>query len=123
MSLEKLSIVLLTLSTTFESAIDKNPTLSDIDKFNYLNSLLENTAADTISGLTLTSGNHNEAIVILKKRFGNKQLAIIIFESFSSCFETKWNKFSIGFKSGLRGGMENIKAPTCFKSRLVTALF
>ena len=28
---------------TFESAIDKNPTLSDIDKFNYLNSLFENT--------------------------------------------------------------------------------
>ena len=61
---------------TFESAIDKNPSLSDIDKFNYLNSLLENTAADAISGLTLTSGNYNEAIVILKKRFGNKQLAI-----------------------------------------------
>ena len=50
--------------------------MSDIDKFNYLNSLLENTAADAISGLTLTSGKYNEAIVILKKRFGNKQLAI-----------------------------------------------
>jgi hypothetical protein len=50
--------------------------LSNIDKLNYLNSLLENTAADAISGLTLTSGNYNEAIVILKKRFGNKQLAI-----------------------------------------------
>ncbi|CAB4014273.1 Hypothetical predicted protein, partial [Paramuricea clavata] len=63
---------------TFESVIDKNPSLSDIDKFNYLNSnsLLENTAADAISGLTLTSGNYNEAIIILKKRFGNKQLAI-----------------------------------------------
>ena len=61
---------------TFESAIHKNTNLSDIDKFNYLHSLLENTAANAISGLTLTSGNYNEAIVILKKRFGNKQLAI-----------------------------------------------
>ena len=79
LSLKKFSGDITTWSTfwdTFESAIHKNPNLSDIDKFNYLNSLLENTAADAISGLTLTSGNYNEAIVILKKRFGNKQLAI-----------------------------------------------
>ena len=79
LSLNKFSGDITTWSTfwdTFESAIHKNPNLSDIDKFNYLNSLLENTAADAISGLTLTSGNYNEAIVILKKRFGNKQLAI-----------------------------------------------
>lgn len=61
---------------TFESSIDKNPTLSSIDKFNYLNSLLEHTAADAIAGLTLTAVNYQEAIDILKKRFGNKQLAI-----------------------------------------------
>ena len=79
LSLKKFSGDITTWSTfwdTFESAIHQNPNLSDIDKFNYLNSLLENTAADAISGLTLTSGNYNEAIVILKKRFGNKQLAI-----------------------------------------------
>ena len=79
LSLKKFSGDVTTWTTfwdTFESAIHKNPNLSDIDKFNYLNSLLENAAADAISGLTLTSGNYNEAIVILKKRFGNKQLAI-----------------------------------------------
>ena len=79
LSLKKFSGGITTWSTfwdTFESAIHKNPNLSDIDKFNYLNSLFENTAADAISGLTLTSGNYNEAIVILKKRFRNKQLAI-----------------------------------------------
>ncbi|XP_028397211.1 uncharacterized protein LOC114521021 [Dendronephthya gigantea] len=60
----------------FESSVHNNPTLSSIDKFNYLSSLLESTAADSIAGLTLTNANYEEAINILKKRFGNKQLAI-----------------------------------------------
>ena len=79
LSLKKFSGDITAWSTfwdIFESAIHKNPNLSDIDKFNYLNLFLENTAADAISGLTLTFGNYNEAIVILKKRFGNKQFAI-----------------------------------------------
>lgn len=61
---------------TFESSIHKNHTRSSIDKFNYLNSLLEHTASDVIAGLTLTAANYEEAIVILQKRFGNRQLAI-----------------------------------------------
>ena len=59
---------------TFESAVHSNP--SDVDRFNYLSSLLEATAADAISGLTLTSANYEEAIGVLEKRFGNKQLII-----------------------------------------------
>ena len=35
----------------FESAVDKNPSLSDIDKFNYFRSLLESQATSCISGL------------------------------------------------------------------------
>ena len=57
---------------SFESAIDRNTGLSEIDKFNYLKSLLEKSATETISGLTLTADNYKEAIYILKKRFGNK---------------------------------------------------
>ena len=33
-------------------------------------------ALEAISGLTLTDGNYDEAIEILRKRFGNKQLII-----------------------------------------------
>lgn len=58
---------------SFESAIDSSPRLSDIDKFNYLQSLLEKSATEAISGLTLTAANYKEAISILNKRFGNKQ--------------------------------------------------
>ena len=52
---------------SYESAVHKNSELSDIDKFNYLKSLLERTAQEVISGLTLTSTNYHEAISILKK--------------------------------------------------------
>ena len=58
---------------SFESAIDSNSGLTEIDKFNYLKSLLERSAAETVSGLTLTADNYKEAISILKKRFGNKK--------------------------------------------------
>ena len=52
---------------SYESAIHKSPDLSDIVKFNYLKSLLERTALEAISGLTLTSDNYHEAISTLKK--------------------------------------------------------
>ena len=61
---------------TFQSSIDSNPGLSNIDKFNYLKSLLEGPASEAISGLKLTAPNYVEAIQILKKRFGNKRQII-----------------------------------------------
>ena len=60
----------------FESSIHKNPTFAPIDKFNYLNSLLMKPALDAISGLSLSASNYEEAIAILKRRFGNKQQTI-----------------------------------------------
>ena len=47
-----------------------------MDKFNYLRSLLEHTALDAIAGLTLSAANYQEAVEILRKRFGNKPLII-----------------------------------------------
>ena len=61
---------------SFESAVHKNLSLSNINKFNYLNSLLDQSAADAIVGLPLTSSNYVEEIDILKQRFRNKQLII-----------------------------------------------
>ena len=43
---------------------------------NYLKSLLEHSAAETIEGLQLTNANYDEAIKILKDRFGNQQIII-----------------------------------------------
>ena len=66
----------MTFWDTFESAVHKHPTLSSIDKFNYLNSLSESAAAEAIAVLTLTSANYEEAVATLKRRFGNKQLIV-----------------------------------------------
>ena len=61
---------------SFDSAVHTNARLSEIDKFNYLRSLLEGTAYDAIAGLALSAANYGEAVKILKKRFGNRQLII-----------------------------------------------
>lgn len=58
---------------SYESAVHNNKDLSDVDKFNYLRLL---SAYDAIAGLTLSAANYREAIEILKKRFGNKQMII-----------------------------------------------
>ena len=68
---------------SYESAIHSNTSLSDIDKFNYLKSLLERSAHEAIAGLTLTSANYHEAVAILKKRFGSRQQ--ILVDTWSCC--------------------------------------
>ena len=60
----------------FESNVHVKTTLSDVDKFSYLSSLLKGPAGDCISGLKLTSENYKEAVELLKARFGNTQLLI-----------------------------------------------
>ena len=60
---------------SFNSAIHSNSSLSSVEKFNYLNSFLESTAAESIAGLTLTAKKYEEAVAILK-RFGNTQLIV-----------------------------------------------
>ena len=66
----------VTFWDTFNSSFHSNPTLSSVDKFNYLMSLVESSAAEAITGLTITSANYDEAIATLKKRFGNPQLIV-----------------------------------------------
>ena len=47
-----------------------------MEKFNYLNSLLEKSARESVSGLALIAANYRQAIETLKKRFGCKQLIV-----------------------------------------------
>ena len=61
---------------SFNCAVHENTVLNSIDKFNYLLGLLENTALQAISGLSLSGDNYIEAVKILQDRFGNKQLII-----------------------------------------------
>ncbi len=45
-----------------KSAVHENTEILKVDKFNYLNSLLEGTALKSIQGLTLTAGHYDTAI-------------------------------------------------------------
>ena len=65
-----------TFIDSFESAIDKKPELSVIDKFNHLFSLVEGPAARGIQGLTLSEANYKAAKEILKQRCGRPRQVI-----------------------------------------------
>ena len=60
----------------YDSAIHSNPSISKVNKFNYLQSLLEGNAAQAIKGLTLTGANYDAAVKILQERFGKTQQSI-----------------------------------------------
>lgn len=64
------------LLDSYQSAIHQNSKLSGVDKFNYLQSLLEHTAFDAISGFKLSVASYQQAIEVLQKQFGNKQTII-----------------------------------------------
>ena len=60
---------------SFQSSIDGNESLSAVDKFSYLKSLLYEPARSTIAGFALTGANYAAAVQVLKKRYG-KEIAI-----------------------------------------------
>ncbi|KAH6947372.1 hypothetical protein HPB50_018527 [Hyalomma asiaticum] len=60
----------------FDVAISKNQELSNLDRFNYLKSLLTGEAAAAIAGLQATSQCYEDAIDILQKRFGDSSALI-----------------------------------------------
>ena len=61
---------------SYKTAVHENMAISPIDKFNYLNSLLEGPASRSIQGLSLTEANYKSAIEILHERFGRTQQII-----------------------------------------------
>ena len=61
---------------SYQSTIHSNTGISDIDKFNYLRSLLDHAALDAIAGLTVSTTNYQQVVEILTKRFGNKHVII-----------------------------------------------
>jgi len=61
---------------SFKSAVHENPSLSKIDKFNYLHSLLEGSASRVIQGLQLSDTNYDTAVSLFQERFGDPQTII-----------------------------------------------
>lgn len=61
---------------TFETTIDLNDSLSDIDKLKYLNSKLTGETKQAVSGIHLSKENYKVAKHLLKERFGDQQTVI-----------------------------------------------
>ena len=60
----------------FETTVDKNPTLSNVEKFNYLVSKLDGDAKNTIAGLAISNDNYNVAVNMLNERYGDIQTVV-----------------------------------------------
>jgi hypothetical protein len=61
---------------SFKAAVYDNDSISKVDKFNYLHSHLEGSAARSVQRLTLTEANYDAAVAILEERFGRPQQII-----------------------------------------------
>ena len=61
---------------SFSLAVHECADISKVNKFNYLNSLLEGSAANAILGLILTESNYDTAVELLEERFGRPQQII-----------------------------------------------
>ena len=60
----------------FSSAIHQKDSISDIDKFNYLNSFLCDSVNATFRSLSLTSENYHQVIEMLHERYANPQILV-----------------------------------------------
>ncbi|XP_075741884.1 uncharacterized protein LOC142793265 [Rhipicephalus microplus] len=55
----------------FRHTVHENPRLNNIDRFHYLQSLLDGPAAKAIVGILTTDNSYEDAVSILKERFGD----------------------------------------------------
>jgi hypothetical protein len=63
----------------FASAVDKDSSLENIQKFQYLIAQLTGEAAKTIEGLQLTNANYHEALELLQGRYGQPHKLIACY--------------------------------------------
>ncbi|GFW23776.1 uncharacterized protein TNCV_1493601 [Trichonephila clavipes] len=52
----------------FQNSIDKNETLTKVDIFSYLKSLLGGVASNVVNGFAFSDDNYDNALILLKER-------------------------------------------------------
>lgn len=102
---------------TFKELIDENKSLSEMQKFYYLNSALTGKAKQVIESIEITRENYKIAVELLNNRFQNKRLAInhhvkAIFElnNVQRDSITSLRELSDGLVKHLRA-LKNLKEP------------
>ena len=53
-----------------EAAVHHNPSITGVQKLNYLRAQLQGSALRVIAGLPLTNTNYNHSEILLKERYG-----------------------------------------------------
>ena len=61
---------------SFCAGVHNREELTDVERFSYLRELLTDTAGATISELSLTEANYENATTLLKQRYGHPQIII-----------------------------------------------
>lgn len=90
----------------FESLVDNDPSLTEIEKFNHLLSCLTDEALGTVKAFQISEGNYAKALASLKKLYDNP--CLIFFDSISKLFELpNMNKPSA---SSLRSMVDTVSA-------------
>ncbi|XP_071153541.1 uncharacterized protein [Mytilus edulis] len=59
---------------SYETSVHENTTLGNVQKFNYLKSLLHDEALKTVTGFALTHANYEKAISLLQERYGQSHV-------------------------------------------------
>ncbi|XP_017485294.1 PREDICTED: uncharacterized protein LOC108373862, partial [Rhagoletis zephyria] len=90
----------------FESLVNNDPSLTEIEKFNHLISCLTDEALGTVKAFQVSEGNYAKALASLKKFYDNP--CLIFFDSISKLFELlNMNKPSV---SSLRSMVDTVSA-------------
>ena len=62
---------------SFTAAVDCNPHLSNVLKFNHLRSLLRGDAAQIIAGFPLTDANYTHSVELLREKYGQEHKLVM----------------------------------------------
>ena len=60
----------------FNAAVNSNPSISDVQKLNYLRSQLRGETSQVIAGFSLTIASYSHSVVLLKDHYGQQQKLI-----------------------------------------------
>jgi hypothetical protein len=94
--------------TSFGVAVGNDVNLDNVNKFQYLRAQLTGEAAITIVGLSLTSENYNNAMGLLKERYGQKHKIVAAY------MKALWGLPSpTGNFSGLRNFYDALESNVC----------
>ena len=77
----------------FKTCVDEQ-NISKACKFNYLKSVLKGAAAAAISGISICDDNYDDAVALLKERFGREEVIIESLYAKLQSLPKSCNKFT-----------------------------